>query len=210
MDRGEYLSDESWSGSHYQLSLELGPPGNDVLAVQALRALWSQSGIRGPWRDRSSLGEARDDAALTPEGMHLYGCFALDDAVEVGCTSNLIRDRDSDWLNLSIPVGMLGRRLPITYPLELETNPWTIAFDERLARIGAAIYGVTPFRLGLVGEEVSGACSATELTSEYCERGGFLVPPALWATLAPKRTPILLENELVYVPPRGYWMAYDA
>jgi hypothetical protein len=39
MDRLEYLRDENWYGSFYEIALELGPTGDDALAKQALRAL---------------------------------------------------------------------------------------------------------------------------------------------------------------------------
>src|SRR5262245_9921591 len=109
MDRHEYLLDENWYGSFYEISLELGPVGNDVLAMQALRALWSQPEVRGPWRERSDFDSEPDDAAI---------------------------------------------EISISYPLDTATNPWMVEFDERLARIGAAIYGMAPFRLGLIGESV--------------------------------------------------------
>jgi len=199
MDRHEYLRDENWYGSFYEISLELGPVGNDALAMQALRALWSQPEVRGPWRERSDFDSEPDDAAIEIGEGHLYGCFILDDGSEVGCISYLVRaDGKSDWLDLAIPVGMLERRFSISYPLDTATNPWMVEFDERLARIGAAIYDVAPFRLGLIGEEASGVRSASELTAQDCERGGFLVPLSLWGKLAPKREPAMLTKEIAY------------
>jgi hypothetical protein len=172
MDRLEYLRDENWYGSFYEISLELGPTGNDALAKQALRALWAQPEVRGPWRERSDFDSELDDAAITIDEVRLYGCFIMSDGSEVGCMSYLIRvEGESDWLDLSIPIGMLERRFSISYPLDMATNPWMAEFDERLARIGAAIYSETPFRLGLIGEEASGASSAAELTSQDCEQG---------------------------------------
>lgn len=209
MDRHEYLRDENWYGSFYEISLELGPVGNDLLALQALRALWSQPEVRGPWRERSDYDSEPDDAAIEIGKVRLYGCFILDDGSEVGCMSHLIRvDGESDWLDLSIPTGMLERRFSISYPLDTTTNPWMAEFDERLARIGAAIYGVAPFRLGLIGEEASGASSAAELTAQDCERGGCLVPLSLWGKLAPKREPAMLAKEVAYVAYRGPHITY--
>jgi hypothetical protein len=209
MDRLEYLRDENWYGSFYEISLELGPTGNDALAKQALRALWAQPEVRGPWRERSDFDSELDDAAITIDEVRLYGCFIMSDGSEVGCMSYLIRvEGESDWLDLSIPIGMLERRFSISYPLDMATNPWMAEFDERLARIGAAIYSETPFRLGLIGEEASGASSAAELTSQDCERGGFLVPLPLWGKLAPKRETVWLATELAYVAYRGPHITY--
>jgi hypothetical protein len=212
MDRREYLRDENWYGSFYEISLELGPTGNDRLALEALRALWSQPEIRGPWRERSDFDTERDDAVITTEEGCLYGCFTLDDGTEVGCMSHLIHiPGESDLLDLSIPTGMLELRFPISYPLDSATNPWMVQFEERLARIGAAIYGVAPFRLGLIGEEASAAPnSAADLTADDCELGGFLVPLDLWVKLSPKRKPVLLANGVAYVPLQGPHITYGA
>ena len=209
MDRREYLSDENWYGSFYEMSLELGPTGNDLLALEALRALWSQPEVRGPWRNLSGFGTERDDAAITTEEVPLYGCFTLDNGTEVGCVSHLIRvPGESDWLDLSIPTGMLELCFSISYPLDSASNPWMVPFEERLARIGAAIYGVAPFRLGLIGEEASGSNSAADLTTEDCELGGYLVPPDLWVKLNPKRKPVILASDVAYVSLQGPHITY--
>lgn len=204
MNRREYFRVDNWSGSFYELALELGPSGDDALALQALRALWSRPEVRGPWRVWSDF----DTDPITPSSTdeyRLYGCLRLDDGAEVGCMSHLIRvEGESDFLDLSIPIGMLELRFPVSHPLDVATNPWMVRFDERLARIGAAIYGAAPFRLGLLGEEASGVSSAAALTAHDCERGGFLVPAPLWRRLGPKRQPMRLANGLSYVPFRGH------
>ena len=208
MDRREYLQEENWHGTYYEFSLELGPTGNDALALDALRTLWSQPALRWPWRDRSGFDTERDDAIISLEEVPLYGCLNVADGNEVGCTSQLIRlDDDSDLLDFWVPIGMLELRFPMTYPLDSATNPWMTRFEERLARIAAAISGVAPFRLGVIGEEASGALP-DELTAADCESGGFLVPPDLWANLSPKRKLVVLANGVAYVPFIGPHITY--
>jgi hypothetical protein len=116
--------------------------------------------------------------------------------------SYLIRaDGEPDWLDLSIPTGMLHLRYPSTYPLDRLADPWEDQVDELFARIAASIYEVAPFQLGLIGEEASGTKSATQLTKEDCERGGLLVPRSLWQRLAPNRSARELSSDLLHVPP---------
>ena len=209
MKRAEYLKDENWRGSYYELALELGPYGDDALLRQALEALWRQPELRGPWRERSHFGRDPDQSVAVPGNAALYGCLALDTGECVGCVSHVVRvETESDWLDLSIPTGMLGLRFPVVYPLDLATSPWIATVDRVLVRIAAAIYAAAPFRLGLVGEEASGASSAGEVTAQECERGGFLVPDDLWRRLEPNRKGDRLPPGLVYVPLVGPHITY--
>lgn len=209
MKRAENVRDENWYGSFYEIALELGPTGNDALAMQALQALWSQPEVRGPWRERTDFDFQSDVSGITINDVRLYGSLRINDDNEVGCMSHLIREESgADWLDLSIPIGMLEDRFPVSYPLDVATNFWMSDFEERLVKIAAAIYRVAPFRLGLVGEEASGASSAAEITAEDCERGGVLVPLALWRKLAPKRQPVLLPEGLAYVSFLGPHITY--
>jgi hypothetical protein len=209
MERAEYLREENWSGSFYELSLELGPSGDDVLATRALDALWRQPELHGPWRERTAFASAPDPALLSPEQVSQFGVLTLDGNIEVGCTSYLVRvEGESDWLDLSIPTGMLELRFPVRYPLDCTTNPWLTEVDRLLGRMAAKIYEVAPFRLGLLGEEASGAGSARELTTADCERGGFLVPELLWRKLAPKREADVIFPGVVYAPFIGPHITY--
>jgi hypothetical protein len=209
MERAEYLRDENWLGSFYEVSLELGPFGDDALATRALETLWRQPELRGPWIDRTAFSSDPDSILLSPEHTPLYGVLVLDTRDEVGCTSHLVRiEGESDWLDLCVPTGMLELKFPMTYPLDRATNPRLAKLDRLLARIAARIYEVAPFRLGLVGEEASGVRSAGELTAADCERGGFLVPESLWRTVAPNRVPETLTAGLVYAPFNGPQITY--
>src|SRR5262245_30566564 len=98
MNRDTYLRNESWHGSFYEIALELGPAGNDVLAIQALRALWSRPELRGPWHERTDFDSQPADRDFTTSDFCLYGTFRLDDESEVGCMSFLIREEGgADW-----------------------------------------------------------------------------------------------------------------
>lgn len=209
MKRAEYLKDENWHGSYYECALELGPYGNDALVMQALEALWRQPELCGPWVERSHFGHDPDQIALASSGVRLYGCLALGAGGAVGCVSQLVRvEAESDWLDLSIPTGMLDLRFPVVYPLDTATNPWLVTVDRVLVRIAEAVYATAPFLLGLIGEEASWASSAREITAQDCERGGFLVPDDLWRKLEPNRKGERLSSGLVYAPLVGPHITY--
>ena len=209
MERAEYLREENWSGSFYELSLELGPAGGDALAKRALEALWRQPELRGPWKERTAFDSTPDPALLSEEDASLAGVLTIDTNIAVGCASYLVRvEGESDWLDLSVPTGMLELRFPVRYPLDRTTNPWLTDLDRVLGRIAAKIYEVAPFRLGLLGEEASGAGSAGELTAADCERGGFIVPEPLWRKLAPKRVADFVAPGVVYAPFIGPHITY--
>lgn len=209
MQRAEYLKDENWHGSYYEFSLELGPCGDDALATRALKTLWRQPELRGPWLERTRFSADPDQIIVDSQLGGLYGCLALDGGEDVGCISHLVRvETESDWLDLSIPTGMLELRFPVSYPLDTVTNPWLAAVDRVLVLIAAAVYAVAPFRLGLIGEEASGASSAGEVTAQDCERGGLLVPDELWRKFDPKRKGERLHPGLVYVPIVGPHITY--
>jgi hypothetical protein len=204
MERSEFARTENWDGSYYELCLELGPVGNDALATRALEALWRRPELHGPWLQRADVEAGAKPVVPSVREANYYGWLTLPDGNEVGCASYLIRiDGESDWLDLSIPTGMLELRYALSYPLDRSSNPWQVQVDGLLARIGGAIYEEASFQLGLIGEEASGVNSASNLTKEDCERGGLLVPLPLWRKLAPKREPSIVTNDLVHAPFMG-------
>jgi hypothetical protein len=68
-------------------------------------------------------------------------------------------------------MGMLEQAFDVAYPLDSATNPWIVRVESTLVDIAASIFTEAPFQLGLLGEEASGACSASELTTARCEAG---------------------------------------
>ncbi|MGE3976305.1 MAG: hypothetical protein AB7F94_01820 [Nitrospira sp.] len=211
MEMTEFRSKENWQGSFYELCLELGPAGSDTLAIRALEMLWRQPELHGPWVERSDYDPAANPVEPSIQHSTYYGYLTLTDRKEVGCASYLIRvEGESDWLNLSIPMGMLELRYPLSYPLDRSTNPWLEQVDELFARLARVIYKEATFQLGLVGEEASGANSAATLTKEDCQRGGLLVPWPLWQQLKPSREVADISNGLVHVPFIGPHITYGS
>lgn len=115
-----------------------------------------------------------------------------------------------DWLDLSIPTGMLELSIRVDYPLHYATNPWLEELDDFLADLGRDIYETASFRLGIIGEEVSGLSSSEKLTKADCEQGGFLIPRPLWDALSPRCGHRDLSVDLVHVPYKGAHMEFGS
>ncbi|WP_437726967.1 hypothetical protein [Sorangium sp. So ce861] len=198
MDRSTYLREDVWRGSYFELALEIGPAGDDSRAKRALEALWQHPALLGPWEREDEFGSDPIVPVLHPSP--LLGCLRFDD-VELACMSWFIREEaGSDWLDLSIPTGMLEAAYGASSPLDAQKDPWLVRLERLLATIGARIFEVEPFQLGLLGEEVSGASSASDLTVEECEWGGLLVPLQLWESCGSRRAPELIAPGLAFIP----------
>ncbi|AGP35346.1 hypothetical protein SCE1572_12935 [Sorangium cellulosum So0157-2] len=197
MDRSTYLREDLWLGAYFELALEIGPAGDDRRAKRALEALWQHPALRGPWEREDAFGSDPIVPVLHPSS--LLGCLRFD-GVELGCMSWLIREESgSDWIDLSIPTGMLEAAFGASYPLDPQKDAWLVRLERLLATIGARIFEVEPFQLGLLGEEASGVSSAPDLTVEECELGGLLVPLQLWESRGSRRASELIAPGLVFV-----------
>jgi hypothetical protein len=203
IQRSDYVRDENWLGSYYELSLELGPCGDDELASSALQALWQFPRLAGPWDEREGLGGSASERAFggPDSNTSFYGVLTLPDGSALGCLAFLIRVPDeSDWLTLSIPTSMLELRYAVSYPLDSATNPWLRNVDGCFVELAASIYRRAPFRLGHLGEECGGFRTAAELSVQDCEIGGLVAPLQLWKRLGPKRAAEFLPEGLAYAP----------
>src|SRR5262245_54288948 len=101
-----FLNSENWHGSYYELCLELGVSGDDEVLLGALRLLWSQPSLQGPWTDRTQFGSQCSEFK-TANGVAAphYGVLNVDNA-ELGCVTHVVRETDgSDWLDLCVPTG---------------------------------------------------------------------------------------------------------
>lgn len=158
-------------GGFYELAIELGQPSNQRL-LDALKALWHHPSLEGCYLDwkREPKEQQRvliSEASL--ESTHLYGLAHLPNGFQVACGSCVVREPDGfDWLDFYVPTGALGDAYEIGgYPFELvggvAYQQWQVHIDEWLRRIAEQVYKNAPYRLALIGFEVSGATSAEEI-----------------------------------------------
>jgi hypothetical protein len=160
-----------WLGSFYELAIELGPRSDERLAA-ASAALWRHPALVGLYRDHRR--EPWEQDIVSPslvvsrdEVVHLYGAATLPDGQQVAAGSIAVRSDHSgiDWLDLYTPLGALETIYEIAYPYDKRWRVWAEPLERWFADIGRCIYLEVPFRLGLIGEEVSGRTCASEVAT---------------------------------------------
>jgi hypothetical protein len=181
-----FTSEGTWFGGFYELTMQFGLHADPALEA-ALQAIWKRPELEGCYlsadvepchqqRIRPSL------ATLLSEG-HLRGIASLPNGRRVACGSYVVREDSGDnWLGFYLPLGALQAAYPIgAYPFEdsQTSREWREPLENWMADIGRTVFGVAPFRIGLVGFEVSGFEAADHVTTSGipAERGiGYLIP----------------------------------
>lgn len=177
-----FTTPDVWKGGWYELAMELGEP-NDIRLLTIHRTLWDFPDLYGCFTESDI--EYRNQERLAPDSERFqvsgrrYGIATLPKAGKVACVSAVIReDGGHDWLSLGLPLGALETVYPVEYDIGIKRASWTLEIDEWLLHLGQHIYRNDQFRLGLVGDEVSGFHHADELQREGIpeQRCGILWP----------------------------------
>jgi hypothetical protein len=189
-DRASQLDDpDNWVGGFYELALELGPADDERLEA-AISAVCTHTGAVGWYAvgDRRPVAAERLPCTWESIARHgqLRGTVQLPRGEQVVCGLVVVREEggsyEPDWLDFYIPLGALGRIDSRVggYPFGdfAESLQWRRPFDDWLADLGRRVYEEVPFRLGLIGVEVSGQMYSDGLASGVpTSRGnGLLVP----------------------------------
>ncbi len=204
MDRSPYLRRDNWVGSYYELALEYYPAGHDERVMKGLTAAWDEPALAGPWPNRESYGMLpMMPNALPDEGeIRLFGELHVGRDSSVGCLTFTVREEhNSDWLDISIPTGMLNLSFPTVYPLAHDSNPWLAQLDRLFVKMAVRIFQAYPFSLGIIGAEVSGCNRESDVTTKDLKKGGYLVPPVLYEKLRPRHRCETLTGGLRWFPP---------
>ena len=147
---------DAWAGGSYELRVLLGS-ANDARLEHALVALWAHSALDGCYLDRTR--EPPEQPRLAP-GKHvglestLLGVATLEESEAIACSTHVVReDGGSDWIYLAIPMGSLGRILPVgAFPFDDGHDlSWRALVDDWLRNLAERLFEAVPFRLGLLG-----------------------------------------------------------
>ena len=191
-DPASFVDEENWRGGYHQLAIEIGDRDDTRLSA-ALEVLCEERRLHGWFVDRSQEPFEQQprpgDLHTLEEIGRLYGLADLPGGATTVCHTSVIRDLTlevpdatswPDWLSLSVPLGALARTDPRVggYPFgSAPSLEWRDPIDRWLIELAIRIYERVPFRLGLVGCEVSGETTAAELTSIPDERSiAYLAP----------------------------------
>lgn len=166
-----FITPDVWCGGFYELAVEMGRRSNERLCA-ALEVLWSHPSIRRCYLRRDI--EPQDQIPVSPadvpldSGRHLYGWAHLPDGHVTVCGTVIVREADSgiDWLSFYLPTAALDVVFDMgDVPFEHSSNRTLHALVEAwLAVLGRQLYARVPYRMGLIGYEVSGLDYAINLS----------------------------------------------
>ena len=199
MNKDFYAERKNWSGSYYELAIELQTSHDNVRLEKALDTLWHHPNLSGHWLSVEHFGLNPDVFNVSHEihgieensFMRLYGMFSIPEIEkQVGCLSIVVRETDgSDWLDFCIPTGMLEAAFSVKHTLEIREYPWSMILDKYLLQMADMIHQQTPFDLAFIGDEVSGLVNKASIISEGIEsqikiydlsRNKIFLSPAFW------------------------------
>ena len=173
--RKVFTPSDIWYGGYYELALELGGRSDERLQV-ALRRVWSFPSLEGCYLDTelepSEQHRVEVPSALEEPGQ-LRGTALLPSGDRVACGTFIVREEDGpDWLGFYVPMGALSITSAYDvggYPFDVERRShkeWQQELDSWLAVLGAYVFRTVPYRLGLIGHEVSGDAYADDIEKQ--------------------------------------------
>lgn len=164
---------ENWYGGFYELAIELADDSDEHLQ-RIVTALWYTADIEGSYRRRPGTRDQFEDtpctvAALEQNG-HLHATVRLPSGQRIVCGAVAIRGADgTDWLDFYLPMEALSRAekraraFPFVPGGDHSALEWRRPIDDWLADIATRIFETDPFRIALIGHEVSGDTDAASL-----------------------------------------------
>jgi hypothetical protein len=192
---------ECFTGSYYELAMELSLAPSDARLAAALDALWTAPRIQGPWSDKSYAQMATIIPPDPDNGRPYYGVITVDEWGELPFVSWIIREADSaaDWLSVSVPTQALVERG--LDRLLYDAPEFTRPLDRAFVGVGKRIFSRAGFELGIVGEETSGKYSSNSFRETDLPFLGFLLPEPLWSRVQGAGTAALVGPGLKWIPP---------
>src|ERR1700761_4212551 len=177
IESADFTLADNWRGGFYELALELGDT-SDARLDAALSVLWSAAEVEGCYGSHRVAPSEQETvpcnlASLLRFG-HLHGVVRLPNGAPVVCGVVAVREDDGpDWLDFYLPLGALGRAEPRSHE-HMVGDPsggsasltWRRPIDDWMAGLGARVYAAAGFRLGLIGNEVSGQTDAATIASD--------------------------------------------
>jgi hypothetical protein len=189
MSAADFTLADNWYGGFYELALELGDP-SDARLEAALGVVWSAAEVEGCYGSHLIAPSEQETVPCTLASLlrfgHLRGVVRLPNGAPLVCGVVAVREDDgADWLDFYLPLGALGRAEPrsnehmVGDPSDGSASlNWRRPIDDWLAGLGARVYAAAGFRLGLIGNEVSGATDAAAIAGDPPARRriGYLIP----------------------------------
>ena len=171
-----FTPEDIWHGGYFELSVELGHRSDERLRT-ALDTLWKHQSLNGCYMRRDVEPENQKRVALSDFnfddgwGGHCLGIATLPNDKRIACGTCVIRETDGpDWLDLYLPMGAIGTAYDIGgFPFLLADDPpaaWINDLEPWLAGIATSVADVVPYRMAIIGFEVSGQYYASDLSRD--------------------------------------------
>jgi hypothetical protein len=144
-------------GTYYELAIEVSPSPDDAALAAAIDRLWAVEEISG----------VKPKLAPQEQMVRFDALLSIDEIGDIPCVVWQIREEGggADWLTVSIPTVVLE-----PYGITARSEE----LEDALTDIGAQVF---PFRLAIIGEEVSGLYSAETLSvAHFATDIRFLLP----------------------------------
>lgn len=195
MERTVLADLQNWQGTYYELAIPLlyDFVGFDAYQV-ATRVLWAQPQLQGPW-------EVPDPSRITgpAEAPTGFGLLSLPGGQSLPCEIDLIPELHGDWLDLSLPLGMVETAFS-GHPTATG-QPWREVVNSVLVQIAEAIFREVPFNVALIGEAVSNFTDEHRFRAEHLARGGILLSPQFCEQAGVRQPAVILPSGLRWFPP---------
>jgi hypothetical protein len=183
VNAADFTDDENWRGGYYELAIDLGPRSgteSENRLANALASVWADPQLDGcyvdRWRGRSDQDKVPPALTDPAEPRTLYGVAHLPSESTIVCSTTIVRETDDgrrtphDWIALCLPTGALGRADARVgaYPFgDAERSlDWRRPIDDWLFGVARTVFNAAPFRVGLIGFEVSGDPAADNIDGE--------------------------------------------
>jgi hypothetical protein len=200
-------SADVWHGGFYEFAIELGPR-DDARLDAAIRALWEHPSLMGCVDRRDVEPELQEryspSLAAYEQERGMLGVLSLpEDGARVACGTLVVREEesDTDWIGLFVPMGSLALVRNVgAFPFEDGTpsRPWREPLDSRMVELALQIHNRAPFRLALIGHEVSGE---TNIEKIVADRG---IPDRRWIAYLISNSTAQSNRFLRWYPPTNY------
>ena len=144
-----FIEPDTWNGGEIDLLCALDPGRHSVEGC--LRAIWSWSCLQGPY-NRFDLEPGAQTLGSPLEAR--YGVAALPGHSEkVAFKVTSTGDEDGHWIYAGIPLGSLGRVLPVgAYPfVSIVGASWERTVHEWLFELALHIHKHVPFERAAIG-----------------------------------------------------------
>ncbi|WP_096155375.1 hypothetical protein [Bacillus sp. FJAT-45066] len=179
--------EDIWTGSYFDLSIELPLTTDSRKIKEALSSIKQL--------DKFSF-TIFDDPLQVGDVLYLQGTVG-----DYPCMlSVMVVENEATWLDFSLPVNLLETKFNVVYPLTVDNNTWISSIHKLYTDLATSIFKRLPFHMAIIGEEVAGMTTSTELDVATLQTMSAILPLELQKKLDLESDGELLSHQLRFYP----------